>query len=207
MESSSACGRADLCLPSFGVVWHQLAGFLSQECPDQNRANWVAAIAGRVMRRSRGSRTWGPGDLERHEPAEGVAEQEDGVSARGGSLHGLGPFVGSGGGGDLCPCRQAAGTAAGEAHRHPLLLIRRPPACAASTYLDQVESFLDDANVSTHKISDQLGHAKVSMTQDRYLGRRITDRQTSEVLDGMFEDPEEDSDDSAGEDTEGKESQ
>jgi integrase len=54
-----------------------------------------------------------------------------------------------------------------------------------------VASFLDDANVSTRKISDQLGHAKVSMTQDRYLGRRLTDRQTSDVLDGMFEDPEE----------------
>ena len=36
------------------------------------------------------------------------------------------------------------------------------------------------------------------MTQDRYLGRRITDRQTAEVLDGMFDE---------GEDTEGKGSQ
>ena len=27
------------------------------------------------------------------------------------------------------------------------------------------------------------------MTQDRYLGRRLTDRQTSEVLDNMFDDP------------------
>ena len=52
-----------------------------------------------------------------------------------------------------------------------------------------VASFLDDAHVSTRKISDQLGHSKVSMTQDRYLGRRLTDRQTSEVLDGMFDDP------------------
>jgi integrase len=53
-----------------------------------------------------------------------------------------------------------------------------------------VASFLDDANVSTRKISDQLGHAKVSMTQDLYLGRRLTDRQTSDVLDDMFEDPD-----------------
>ena len=52
-----------------------------------------------------------------------------------------------------------------------------------------VASFLDDANVSTRKISDQLGHSKVSMTQDRYLGRRLTDRQTSEVLDDMFDNP------------------
>jgi integrase len=53
-----------------------------------------------------------------------------------------------------------------------------------------VASFLDDAHVSTRKISDQLGHSKVSMTQDRYLGRRLTDRQTSDVLDDMFEDTE-----------------
>jgi integrase len=50
-----------------------------------------------------------------------------------------------------------------------------------------VASFLDDADVSTRRISDQLGHAKVSMTQDRYLGRRLTDRQTAEVLERLFE--------------------
>jgi integrase len=49
-----------------------------------------------------------------------------------------------------------------------------------------VASFLDDAGVSTRKISDQPGHAKVSMTQDRYLGRRLTDRWTAEVLEGLF---------------------
>jgi integrase len=41
--------------------------------------------------------------------------------------------------------------------------------------------------VSTRKISDQLGHSKISMTQDRYLGRRLTDRQTAEVLQGLFD--------------------
>jgi integrase len=56
-----------------------------------------------------------------------------------------------------------------------------------------VASFLDDARVSTRKISDQVGHSQVSMAQDRYLGRRLTDRQTAEVLEDMFpeaEDPE-----------------
>lgn len=48
-----------------------------------------------------------------------------------------------------------------------------------------VASFLDDADVSARKISDQLGHAKVSMTQDRYLGRKITDRETVDVLEGI----------------------
>jgi len=52
-----------------------------------------------------------------------------------------------------------------------------------------VASFLDDAQVSTRKISDQLGDAKVSMTQDRSLGRRLTDRQTADVLEGMFDVP------------------
>jgi integrase len=50
-----------------------------------------------------------------------------------------------------------------------------------------VASFLDDANVSTRKISDQLGHSKISMTQDRYLGRKLTDRQTADVLEKMLE--------------------
>jgi integrase len=50
-----------------------------------------------------------------------------------------------------------------------------------------VASFLDYADVSTRKISDQLGHSKVSMTQDRYLGRRLTDRQTADVLEKLLE--------------------
>jgi hypothetical protein len=49
-----------------------------------------------------------------------------------------------------------------------------------------VASFLDDADVSTRRISDQLGHAKVSMTQDRYLGRRLTDRVTADVLEDLL---------------------
>jgi integrase len=48
-----------------------------------------------------------------------------------------------------------------------------------------VASFLDDAAVPTRKISDQLGHARVSMTQDHYLGRRLTDRQTADVLEKL----------------------
>jgi integrase len=51
-----------------------------------------------------------------------------------------------------------------------------------------VASLLDDAALSTQKISDQLGHSKVSMTQDRYLGRRLTDRETADVLENLFED-------------------
>jgi integrase len=49
-----------------------------------------------------------------------------------------------------------------------------------------VASFLDDQAVPTRKISDQLGHARVSMTQDRYLGRKLTDRQTADVLEKLL---------------------
>jgi integrase len=49
-----------------------------------------------------------------------------------------------------------------------------------------VASFLDDAAVPTRKISDQLGHSKVSMTQDHYLGRKLTDRQTADVLEKLL---------------------
>ena len=33
---------------------------------------------------------------------------------------------------------------------------------------------LDENELSTRQIADQLGHAKVSMTQDNYLGRRLS---------------------------------
>jgi hypothetical protein len=49
---------------------------------------------------------------------------------------------------------------------------------------------LDDANVTTRRISDQLGHAQVSMMQDRCLGRRLTDRQTADVLEGIIPGPD-----------------
>lgn len=49
-----------------------------------------------------------------------------------------------------------------------------------------VATFLDDADVSARKISDQLGHSKVSMTQDRYLGRKLTDRHTADVLENLL---------------------
>jgi integrase len=44
----------------------------------------------------------------------------------------------------------------------------------------------DGGHVSIRKISDQLGHSRVSMTQDRYLGRKLTDRQTAEVLEKLL---------------------
>jgi integrase len=44
-------------------------------------------------------------------------------------------------------------------------------------------TILDESELSARQIADQLGHSKVSMTQDNYLGRRLTDRRTAEALD------------------------
>ncbi len=52
-----------------------------------------------------------------------------------------------------------------------------------------VASLLDDAQVSTRKISGQLGHARVSMTQDHYLGRPLTDRETADTLERIIDKP------------------
>ena len=41
---------------------------------------------------------------------------------------------------------------------------------------------LDRAGMSARQIADQLGHSKVSMTQDRYLGRRVVDGQVAYAL-------------------------
>jgi integrase len=42
---------------------------------------------------------------------------------------------------------------------------------------------MDEAGMSARRISDHMGHSKVSMTQDVYLNRGITDRRAAEVLD------------------------
>jgi integrase len=41
---------------------------------------------------------------------------------------------------------------------------------------------LDRAGLTARQIADQLGHAKVSMTQDRYLGRRAMGRDAADAL-------------------------
>ncbi|WP_246633036.1 tyrosine-type recombinase/integrase [Pseudonocardia nigra] len=42
---------------------------------------------------------------------------------------------------------------------------------------------LDRAGLSARQIADQLGHAKVSMTQDRYLGRGAVGKEAADALD------------------------
>ena len=42
---------------------------------------------------------------------------------------------------------------------------------------------LDEGELSGRQIADQLGHAKVSTTQENYLARRLTNRRTADTLD------------------------
>ena len=42
---------------------------------------------------------------------------------------------------------------------------------------------MDRAGLSARQIADRLGHAKVSMTQDRYLGRRAISSEAADALD------------------------
>jgi integrase len=49
-------------------------------------------------------------------------------------------------------------------------------------------TLLDEGELTARQIADQLGHAKVSMTQDHYLGRRLTSRRTAEALDAAIGD-------------------
>lgn len=45
---------------------------------------------------------------------------------------------------------------------------------------------LDEAGLSARLVADQLGHARPSMTQDVYLGRRAVSRRTAEALEGAL---------------------
>jgi integrase len=44
-------------------------------------------------------------------------------------------------------------------------------------------ALLGKSKFSARRIADRLGHAKVSMTRDHYLGRRLTNRRTAQALD------------------------
>lgn len=46
-------------------------------------------------------------------------------------------------------------------------------------------TFLDEAGFSARKVADQLGHARPSMTQDVYLGRRAIDPAAAAALEGI----------------------
>lgn len=49
-------------------------------------------------------------------------------------------------------------------------------------------TILDEAALSARLVADQLGHARASMTQDVYLGRRAVDSQAARALDDALRD-------------------
>nr|WP_203433361.1 site-specific integrase [Jiangella asiatica] len=53
-------------------------------------------------------------------------------------------------------------------------------------YRKTTATVLDDAGMSARQVADQLGHARPSMTQDVYMGRRVLNPGAAEDLDGML---------------------
>lgn len=49
-----------------------------------------------------------------------------------------------------------------------------------------VATVLDESGLSPREVADQLGHAKVSMTQDVYLGRKVVSGNQAVALDDMW---------------------
>lgn len=50
------------------------------------------------------------------------------------------------------------------------------------TFRKTTATALDDADVPTRLIADQFGHARVSMTQDVYLGRKSVNPASAEAV-------------------------
>ncbi|WP_246018765.1 site-specific integrase [Saccharothrix australiensis] len=56
-------------------------------------------------------------------------------------------------------------------------------------YRKTVASMMDDAGLSARAAADQLGHAKVSMTQDRYFKRKVSRTGAAAILEVIAEPP------------------
>lgn len=66
------------------------------------------------------------------------------------------------------------------------------------TYRKTVATLLDSQGATARRIADQLGHSRVSMTQDVYMGRRAVERYNADVLDQFDPDRSGDDDTQAG---------
>jgi len=53
------------------------------------------------------------------------------------------------------------------------------------TFRRSVATLLDDAGLTARQIADQLGHSKVSTTQDVYMARRVTSRKAADALESI----------------------
>lgn len=65
------------------------------------------------------------------------------------------------------------------------------------TFRKTVATQLDEAGLSARAIADQLGHSRVSMTQDVYLGRRVASEAAASALEAAWEDEDDDEDGAA----------
>jgi hypothetical protein len=63
------------------------------------------------------------------------------------------------------------------------------------TYRKTVATQLDRGGLSARTIADQLGHARISMTQDVYLGRRAVDEAAALTLESLLDATEPEADD------------
>ncbi|WP_367131173.1 tyrosine recombinase XerC [Saccharothrix sp. HUAS TT1] len=53
------------------------------------------------------------------------------------------------------------------------------------TFRRSVATILDEAGLTARQIADQLGHSKVSTSQDVYMARRVTSRRAAEALEAV----------------------
>jgi integrase len=53
------------------------------------------------------------------------------------------------------------------------------------TFRRSVATLLDEAGLTAREIADQLGHSKVSTTQDVYMARRVTSRKAADALESV----------------------
>ncbi len=74
------------------------------------------------------------------------------------------------------------------------------PDVSSHTFRRTVATLMDEAGLSARAAADQLGHAKVSMTQDHYFGRRIARTGAADLLESVEPDDqvEDESDDHNG---------
>lgn len=59
------------------------------------------------------------------------------------------------------------------------------PGLTSHVFRRTVASLMDSAGLTARSAADQLGHSKVSMTQDRYMGRRIRATGAAAVLEAL----------------------
>ena len=57
-------------------------------------------------------------------------------------------------------------------------------------YRKTVASLMDEAGLSARAAADQLGHAQLSMTQNRYMKRRVAKTGAAKVLEPVAQRPE-----------------